>query len=115
MAREIYAYKCKKCETLHYPFRMVCKECGKNDFFEFDIEALPKKGKLLTYTHVHALPADFEVAKLGLAIVELENGMRIVGQLQIDNPKMGMKVKGEIEVVRQEDYDSHYGLVFYKG
>ena len=30
MALEIYAYKCKKCGQLHYPFRMVCKKCGKD-------------------------------------------------------------------------------------
>ena len=114
MAREIFAYKCRKCGTLHYPFRMVCKKCRENDFFEFDTEPLPKKGKLLTFTYVHALPADFEVAKLGLAIVELDNGMRILGQLEADDPKMGMKVEGVVKVVRQEDYTTHYGMVFHK-
>ena len=88
MAREIYAYKCRLCGTMHYPFRMVCKECRQNDFFEFDIVPLPKKGKLLTYTRVHNLPAEFEVPTLGLGIVELENGMRITGQLEADDPKI---------------------------
>ena len=87
MALEIYAYKCKKCGQLHYPFRMVCKKCGKNDFFEFDTVPLPKKGKLLTFTTVYNLPPDFNVAKLGLGIVELENGMRITGQLKIPQPE----------------------------
>ena len=87
MALEIYAYKCKKCGQLHYPYRMVCKKCGKNDVFEFDTVPLPRKGKLLTFTTVYNLPPDFNVAKLGLGIVELENGMRITGQIKIAEPE----------------------------
>jgi uncharacterized OB-fold protein len=114
MNREIYAYKCKRCGTMHYPFRMVCKECKQNDFFEFDTVPLPKSGKLLTYTKVYNLPAQYEVATLGLGIVELENGMRMLGQIEIDEPKMGMSVTGEVEIVRQETYDDFYGMVFRK-
>lgn len=112
MQRDVYAYKCRNCGHLHYPFRMVCRECRQNDFFEFDIVPLPKKGKLLTYTRVHNLPAEFEVATLGLGIVELENGMRITGQLEADDPQIGMAVVGEVEVVRRSAYDSFYGMVF---
>ena len=112
MAREIYAYKCRLCGTLHYPFRMVCKECRQNDFFEFDTVALPHAGKLLTFTRVYNLPAQYEVATLGLGIIELENGMRMMGQLEIENPKLGMNVLGSVEVVRQEPYDNYYGMVF---
>jgi len=112
MERDLYAYKCRKCGTLHYPFRMVCKECGENDFFEFDTVPLPRKGKLLTFTFVHALPADFETARLGLGIVELENGIRLTGQIEIEDPKIGMAVKGRVEVVRREMYDARYGMIF---
>ncbi|RZV43385.1 MAG: DNA-binding protein, partial [Acidimicrobiia bacterium] len=86
MAREIYAYKCRLCDTMHYPFRMVCKGCKQNDFFEFDTVPLPKSGTLLTFTRVYNLPAQYDVATLGLGIVELENGMRMLGQLEIDEP-----------------------------
>ncbi len=112
MAREIYAYRCRRCGHLHYPFRMVCRECRLNGFFEFDIEPVPKRGTLLTFTRVHNLPAEFEVATLGLGIVELENGLRITGQLDIDEPTMGMEVAGTVEVVRRSAYDDYYGMVF---
>ena len=111
-AREIYAYQCKKCGHLHYPFRMVCKECRQNDFFEFDIVPLPKKGKLLTFTKVYNLPGEFEVATLGLGMVELENGIRMTGQLEVEEPKIGMAVQGEVKVVRKSAYDKFYGMVF---
>ena len=112
MAREIYAYKCRLCGTMHYPFRMVCKGCKQNDFFEFDTVPLPKTGKLLTFTTVYNLPAQYEVATLGLGIVEQENGMRMLGQLEIEEPEIGMAVRGSVEVVRKETYDDYYGMVF---
>lgn len=112
MAREIYAYQCRRCGTLHYPMRMVCKNCRQNDFFEFDTVPLPKLGKLLTFTTVYNLPAQYDVATLGLGIVELENGMRMLGQIEIDRPEIGMAVKGTVKVVRREAYDSYYGMVF---
>lgn len=114
MAREIYAYKCRKCGHIHYPYRMICKNCRANEHNEFDPVPLPKKGKLLTFTHLYSLPPDFEVPKLGLGIVELENGIKITGQIKILNPKIGMAVKGEVEIVRREGYDEHYGMVFYQ-
>ena len=112
MVREVYAYKCRLCGTLHYPFRMVCKECKQNDFFEFDTVPLPKAGTLVTWTRVYNLPAQYEVATLGLGIVELENGMRMLGQLEVDEPELGMAVTGTVEVVRKEPYDDYYGMVF---
>ena len=112
MERVINAYKCQKCGTLHYPFRMVCKNCRDNDFFEFDAEPLPTNGKLLTFTFIYNLPAEFEVPRLGVGIVELENGIRVTGQVDIEDPKMGMDVVGTVEVVKREVYDDRYGFVF---
>jgi len=94
---------------------MVCKKCGKNDVFEFDTVPLPKNGKLLTFTTVHNLPPDFNVAKLTLGIVELENGMRVTGQLKAPSPKMGMRVTGKVEIVREAEYSKNFGFVFYPG
>ena len=111
---EIYAYKCKKCGQLHYPYRMVCKKCKANEVFEFEPVPLPLKGKLLTFTTVYTLPADFNVATLGLGIVELENGVRVTGQVRIPSPKSGMAVEGKVEVVRQGSFNKQYGMVFYK-
>lgn len=99
-------------DNAHYPFRMRCKKCGDNGFFEFDPVALPKKGKLITFTTLHNLPADFDAATLSLGIVELENGLRCTGQLQIEKPIIGMDVTGAVEVVRRGAYDEFYGMVF---
>jgi hypothetical protein len=91
---------------------MRCKECGENDLFGFDPMPLPRQGTLVTFTHVHNLPAEYEVERLGLGIVELQNGVRVLGQLDIDEPSLGMAVVADIEVVRRETYDNYNGMVF---
>ena len=111
MAISILGYACKKCKTIHYPNRAICKKC-RNDSFE--PVSLPLTGKLLTFTHLHNPAGDFEVSVLNLGIIELENGNRITAQLNIDNPKIGMKVTGKIEPVRELDYKVYQGAVFYK-
>jgi hypothetical protein len=91
---------------------MVCKGCGANELFEFDPVPLPRKGKLLTFTRLYSLPADYNVATLGLGIVELENGVRMTGQIDIEEPRIGMDVAGDIEVVRKSDLNEQLGMVF---
>jgi hypothetical protein len=113
MARDIYGYRCRKCGELHYPYRMVCRKCRANEHNEFDPVPLPRDGKLLTFSRVHALPGDFEVPTLLLGIVELENGIRVTGQLKIDRPEIGMAVHGEVETVRKSEFDRRLGVVFY--
>jgi uncharacterized protein len=110
----IYAYKCKRCGHVQYPYRTICRQCHENDHNEFDIVPLPKKGKLLTFTILYNPPSDYEVPTLALGIVELEDGNRIIGQLKIDKPKTGMAVKAKVEVVRKESYSENLGMVFYK-
>lgn len=117
MIREILGYKCRKCGTVHYPNRTRCKKCGHTEWEKgnvvYDTVPLPKNGKLLTFTHAYALPPQFELVRLTLGIVELDGGQRITGQLKIDDPKIGMRVKGKVEVVRKDDYKKDYGMVFY--
>ncbi|MGD2088542.1 MAG: hypothetical protein PVH61_20360 [Candidatus Aminicenantes bacterium] len=114
MEKSIYAYKCKKCGQLHYPYRTICKKCGQNEHNEFDIVPMTKTGKLVTFTHLFTLPADYETVKLSLGVVELDDGMKITGQLKMEKPKIGMKVKGKVETVRSDEYDKRLGMVFYK-
>jgi uncharacterized OB-fold protein len=117
MERNILGYKCRKCGHVHYPYRTRCRKCGHVEFEKgsivMDTVPLPKNGKLLTYTQLYALPPDFEAVKLSLGIVELDGGQRITGQLKIAEPKTGMRVRGAVEVVREDGYKKHYGMVFY--
>jgi len=113
MERQLYGYQCPKCGHINYPYRMRCRKCKETEYKDFTLVALPGKGRLLTFTTVYNLPSDYLVATLGLGIVELSNGVRVMGQLRIPKPKTGMEVEGRIEVVRRTEYEAHYGMVFY--
>jgi uncharacterized OB-fold protein len=117
VSKQILGYKCLKCGYVMYPYHSRCKKCGHTEWKGTDIvfETVPlaDKGKLLTYTHLFALPPDFAAVNISFGIVELEDGHRLTGQIKIDKPKTGMKVKGKVELVRQEGYNKHYGMVFY--
>ncbi|MBP7864960.1 MAG: OB-fold domain-containing protein [Acidobacteria bacterium] len=113
MKRNVYGYKCLQCGHINYPYRMRCRKCGKTEYTDFELVALPTKGKLLTFTRLYNLPSDYAVATLQLGIVELENGVRVMGQLHIPNPAMGMNVEAKVDVVRRTDYDNFYGMIFY--
>lgn len=120
VGRDLLGYKCNKCGTVHYPYRMVCRKCGHvlQDLLEkdpYEIVPLPRKGRLLTFTVLHTLPGDFEMPEMSLGVVELENGVRVTGRLDIDAPKIGMKVAARVDEVRREAYAASHGFVFTKG
>ncbi len=97
------AKKCKKCGKIHFPPRLVCDKCGGR---EFDTVILPEKGKILTYTVVRLPADDFKYYKpIPIAIVELENGVRITGQItdaNIDEIEIGKPVHFVFRKMREE-------------
>jgi hypothetical protein len=109
---EIYAYKCKRCGHVHYPYRTVCKQCKANDHNEFSIVPVAKDGTLLTFTTNYTLPGDYETVSITLGVVELSDGLRMMGQLAIDKPRIGMKVRGKVGTVRQDEYNKFLGMIF---
>jgi len=107
--RNILGYRCKKCGTLQYPNRTLCKKCAHN---EFVAEPLPHDGTLLTWTRVHNLAVDFDVPYLTIGIVQLDNDLKVMGQLEIAEPASGMKVRGRVGPVRKGEYKTSYGFIF---
>jgi len=106
------AAKCNGCNVVLYPPRLVCPECGGR---EFNPEVLPRDGKIVTYTVIRVPPAGFtEQTPLPLALVELENGVRLMVQIgDIEDPEsieMGMPVRLEF---RRVSWDGDAGVIFY--
>ena len=88
------AAKCQGCGKVHFPPRVVCKECGGEDF---ETVNLPRRGKVLTYTTIWIPPVQFEEQKpYVVAIVELENNVRLtcmVAEAPPDEVKIGTEVE----------------------
>ena len=106
------AAKCTECSKILYPPRLVCPECGGR---EFTSETLPRDGKVVTYTVIRVPPAGFtEQTPLPLALVELDNGVRLMVQIgDVENPEsleIGMRVRLEF---RRISSDGEAGVIFY--
>jgi uncharacterized OB-fold protein len=105
----VFGAKCTSCGTVNYPTRAVCCNCRNETFEPIEIGG---EGKLLTYTDVYALAIDYETRYLRLAIVELDDGLRVTGQLLDEDPKLGKRVKSTIGVVRELGEVPIMGLQF---
>ena len=105
----VTAAKCTQCGTVNYPKRPICKSCKGERFEEVPVGG---EGKVLTYTDVYALAIDYETRYLRLAIVELDDGLRVTGQLLDEAPKVGKRIKTTIGIVREPGDKPILGLQF---
>jgi uncharacterized OB-fold protein len=89
--------KCKGCGAKYLPPRNHCR-CGSNKMEWFEA---PPNGKILTYTLV-AQPSESmsKYAPYVIAIAELEDGSRILGQFS-DGTTRTLKVGLQVKVVFQ--------------
>ena len=109
MSDNVYGMKCNSCGTVSYPKHAVCPKCRHEKFEDVVIGG---EGIVLTYTDAYALAIEYETRFLRLAIVELDDGVRVTGQLLEDKPKMGMRVKTILGTVRQSGETAIQGLQF---
>jgi len=99
---ELPIQRCKGCGTLRHPPRPMCWKCQS---LEWDHLAASGKGTIYSYVVVHRPPFPGYEYPLVVAVVELDEGTRIVSNLAgIDSQdvKIGMPVKLSIENVDEE-------------
>lgn len=105
------ASKCDSCSKIHYPPRLVCDACGNR---QFSPVRLSSTGKVVTHTTIHSAQSAFvNQLPLLLAVVELEEGVRIMAQLADISPedlRTGMAVRLEFRKIRQ---DGLSGVISY--
>jgi uncharacterized protein len=94
---KLLGLKCRNCDTVTAPPRMVCRKCTGTDL---DIIELSGKGRIVTFTSVF-VPPDAFVGKTPylVVMVELEEGPWLMGNLDGTDPSsasmnlMGKQVK----------------------
>jgi uncharacterized OB-fold protein len=105
------AAKFKKSGKTYFPPRTVDPETGDT---EYEIVKLPDSGKIVTYTVIRIAPQQWgDEAPYGLAIAELTNGTRLMGQVTDCDPaqiKIGMEVRIEFRRIQSE---GHHGVISY--
>jgi uncharacterized OB-fold protein len=103
--------KCSQCGSEFFPPVYKCRKCGSESIAD---QEMPKTGRILTYTQLHEPLPGFEAqAPFYLAVVELENGGRVLTQI-IDSPeetvKSGAKVRATTRKIR---VDGESGQILY--
>ncbi|MFC1963456.1 Zn-ribbon domain-containing OB-fold protein [Chloroflexota bacterium] len=106
--------KCKSCGHRSFPAAMFCRNpnCTKTEGLE-EIK-LSRRGKLWTYTIMYYPPpfpyrAPDPYIPFGIAVVVLEDGLRIQGQVASGTDLQTLKVGMDMEVVLEKLYDDNEG------
>jgi hypothetical protein len=105
----VTGHKCQSCGYVTYPSHFRCLHCGGREFEEIEPG---EKGTLVTYTEIFNLPWGIDERSRTIGIVEFENGVKAMGQIKAENPKIGMKLTADWEPVRVILGEEVYGLTF---
>lgn len=105
--------KCTICGSVYFPPKSFCPECRRRGIIEeFRFSG---KGKIVSYTVIRIPPEGFEkYTPYAVAIIELDEGTRISGQIvgDVNRVQTGKHVETVFRKI-SEDGDSgliHYGL-----
>jgi uncharacterized protein len=94
--------RCAQCGTLRHPPRPACASCGS---FEWDTVTSSGRGTVYSFVVVHHPQVGGFDYPLPIAVVELEEGTRLVGDLIGVDPaevRIGMPVVAEMVAVDDE-------------
>ncbi|RMD83941.1 MAG: Zn-ribbon domain-containing OB-fold protein [Candidatus Dadabacteria bacterium] len=101
-AGELTIQRCKQCGTLRHPPRPMCWKCHS---LEWDYIVSSGKGKIYSYVVIHRPQFPGYEYPLVVAVIDLEEGTRIVSNVVGVDPKevrSGMPVVVSIEQVDDE-------------
>jgi uncharacterized OB-fold protein len=102
---------CTSCDEYFFPPRDVCPNCRRAA--QLEEHRFSGLGTIITYTTIHTATDDFErQTPYHLAIIELDEGPRLTGQI-VSSPggvKIGMKVRPVFRILGKEG-DS--GIIYY--
>ena len=103
--------RCKKCGKEYFPPVYTCRKCGSESFAD---KEMPSSGRILTYTQLHEPMPGFEAqAPYYLAIVELDNGARLLTQI-VDSPEESVRTGAKVAAtVRRARVDGESGQITY--
>jgi hypothetical protein len=103
--------ECKKCGRKYIGRRLVCPSCGSR---ELEAVKLSRRGKIYSYTVVRTPPRGREnYGPYILAIIELDDGVRVMGEV-VDIDPSEVKIGMPVEVVfRKIGEESKAGIIYY--
>lgn len=101
---------CADCGEVLLPPRPACYACGSR---AVDVEPQPRRGRVYTYTAVHAAPPAFaDDAPYTVAVVELDSGGRLTGRLTADYDDVAIGDPVELVVREPSDREREIALEY---
>ncbi len=103
--------RCASCGAEYFPPVYRCRECGSDKMKD---KEMPKTGRIVTYTQLHEPLPGFEAqVPFYLALVELENGARVLTQV-VDSPDEAVKTGAKVKAtVRRAKVEGESGQIIY--
>jgi uncharacterized protein len=100
---ELVIQKCASCGVLRHPPRPMCPACNSMDY---TFEQASGRGHIWSWVIAHApvLPSFAEKVPYNVIVVELEEGVRMIGNLlDLDNDAIeeGMQVTVDFEDIEE--------------
>lgn len=104
--------RCETCKTEYFPQRKFCPHCRRKG--KLVAHSMPHEGKIYSFSEVSAAPEGFEhQAPYFMAIVELNNGVKIMAQL-VDSPHDAVQIGARVQFVfRRIAEDEDEGAIAY--
>ncbi len=103
--------RCRDCGFTFYPPKPACPKCGSRNVERVQ---LPPRGRVVTWAVQYTVPEGFRSrAPIVAAIIELENGVRVLGTIVDVDPseiRDGMTVEAQLRRVAE---DGDEGLIVY--
>ncbi len=110
----LVAHRCGNCQRVYFPPRDVCPVCHRDSVGKMSNYDLSGKGEIVSFTVVHEAPGAFARQKpYVLAIIKLEEGPSLTGQIVDCNPAdvdIGRRVHS---VFRKVSEDGKNGIIQY--
>lgn len=110
----LVASECASCKRVDFPPRVVCPDCRRESVGHMNPRDLVGRGNILSWTTVHQAAADFDLqVPYVIALVQLEEGCRVMGQIVDLNgtePRTGLAVEACFRRVRE---DGKSGIIYY--
>ncbi|MDI6916404.1 MAG: Zn-ribbon domain-containing OB-fold protein [Thermoplasmatales archaeon] len=106
--------ECGNCGKKYFPIRSVCPECHRESIGKMKKVKFSGNGKVFSYTVIHVGSSMFQMqTPYIMAIIELDEGPRITGQIidcETKDVKIGMPVES---VFRKIGEDGKSGTIYY--
>jgi scaffold protein (connect acetoacetyl-CoA thiolase and HMG-CoA synthase) len=103
--------RCEDCGAEFFPPVYRCRKCGSRHLND---KEMPHTGRVLTHTQLHEpLPGFESQVPLNLAVIELQNGARVLGQI-VDTPQEKIETGARAKVVfRRVRVEGESGPILY--